>query len=38
LLFDKGGSALMKRTFPEYKANRDATPEAIKMFPIFKHY
>jgi hypothetical protein len=37
LLFDKGGSAV-KRTFPEYKANRDATPEAIKIFPIFKHY
>ncbi len=29
--FDKGGSALRNEIFPEYKANRDATPEAIKI-------
>jgi DNA polymerase-1 len=29
--FDKGGSALRNELFPEYKANRDATPEAIKI-------
>jgi DNA polymerase-1 len=29
--FDKGGSALRNDLFPEYKANRDATPEAIKI-------
>lgn len=29
--FDKGGSDLRNEMFPEYKANRDATPEAIKI-------
>ncbi len=29
--FDKGGSELRNELFPEYKANRDATPEAIKV-------
>jgi DNA polymerase I len=29
--FDKGGSELRNEIFPEYKANRDATPEAIKV-------
>ncbi|WP_418264724.1 DNA polymerase I [Flavobacterium faecale] len=29
--FDKGGSILRNEMFPEYKANRDATPEAIKI-------
>jgi len=29
--FDKGGSVARKDAFPEYKANRDATPEAIKI-------
>jgi len=29
--FDKGGSALRKDIFPEYKAHRDQTPEAIKI-------
>lgn len=29
--FDKGGSDLRNQLFPEYKANRDATPEAIKI-------
>ncbi|MBN4085101.1 DNA polymerase I [Flavobacteriaceae bacterium AH-315-B10] len=29
--FDKGGSVARKEAFPEYKANRDATPEAIKV-------
>ncbi len=29
--FDKGGSIARKEAFPEYKANRDATPEAIKI-------
>ncbi|GGA79061.1 DNA polymerase I [Flavobacterium palustre] len=29
--FDKGGSNLRNEWFPEYKANRDATPEAIKI-------
>jgi DNA polymerase-1 len=29
--FDKGGSDLRNDIFPEYKANRDATPEAIKI-------
>jgi len=29
--FDKGGSAVRNEMFPEYKANRDATPEAIKI-------
>ncbi|MGZ9676862.1 DNA polymerase I [Flavobacterium sp. GNP001] len=29
--FDKGGSELRNELFPEYKANRDATPEAIKI-------
>jgi DNA polymerase-1 len=28
--FDKGGSVARKEVFPEYKANRDATPDAIK--------
>ncbi|WP_348797615.1 DNA polymerase I [Flavobacterium adhaerens] len=29
--FDKGGSVLRNEMFPEYKANRDETPEAIKI-------
>ncbi len=29
--FDKGGSVYRKKIFPEYKANRDVTPEAIKV-------
>jgi len=29
--FDKGGSELRSQMFPEYKANRDETPEAIKI-------
>ena len=29
--FDKGGSQLRNELFPEYKANRDVTPEAIKI-------
>uniref|UniRef100_UPI00404A9F44 DNA polymerase I n=1 Tax=Flavobacterium sp. TaxID=239 RepID=UPI00404A9F44 len=29
--FDKGGSDIRNEIFPEYKANRDATPEAIKI-------
>jgi len=29
--FDKGGSVDRKEMFPEYKANRDETPEAIKI-------
>ncbi len=29
--FDKGGSDLRNEMFPEYKANRDATPDAIKI-------
>jgi len=29
--FDKGGSVSRNEIFPEYKANRDATPEAIKI-------
>lgn len=29
--FDKGGSDLRNELFPEYKANRDETPEAIKI-------
>ncbi|SHM82531.1 DNA polymerase I [Flavobacterium chilense] len=29
--FDKGGSQLRNEIFPEYKANRDVTPEAIKI-------
>ncbi len=29
--FDKGGSNLRNEIFPEYKAHRDATPEAIKI-------
>ncbi len=29
--FDKGGSVDRKELFPEYKANRDETPEAIKI-------
>lgn len=29
--FDRGGSTLRLDLFPEYKANRDATPEAIKI-------
>nr|WP_169630264.1 DNA polymerase I [Flavobacterium humi] len=29
--FDKGGSAVRSEMYPEYKANRDATPEAIKI-------
>lgn len=29
--FDRGGSVARKDTFPEYKANRQETPEAIKI-------
>ncbi len=29
--FDRGGSVARKEAFPEYKANRDATPDAIKI-------
>ncbi|MFC4634723.1 DNA polymerase I [Dokdonia ponticola] len=29
--FDNGGSSARVEAFPEYKANRDATPEAIKI-------
>ena len=29
--FDRGGSDLRLELFPEYKANRDETPEAIKI-------
>ena len=29
--FDKGGSSARVEAFPEYKANRDETPEAIKI-------
>ncbi len=29
--FDKGGSSARTEAFPEYKANRDETPEAIKI-------
>jgi len=29
--FDKGGSDFRNQMFPDYKANRDATPEAIKI-------
>lgn len=29
--FDNGGSHIRNEMFPEYKANRDATPEAIKI-------
>ncbi|GGW29925.1 DNA polymerase I [Arenibacter certesii] len=29
--FDKGGSVERSELFPEYKANRDATPDAIKI-------
>ncbi len=29
--FDKGGSVARKEAFPEYKANRDATPDAIRI-------
>ena len=29
--FDKGGSAMRNEMFTEYKANRDETPEAIKI-------
>lgn len=29
--FDKGGSVARKEAFPEYKANREETPEAIKV-------
>lgn len=35
--FDKGGSALRNELFPEYKANRDATPEAIKIAVPYIH-
>ncbi len=29
--FDKGGSVARKEAFPEYKANRDVTPDAIRI-------
>ncbi|MBF7092915.1 DNA polymerase I [Flavobacterium sp. ALJ2] len=35
--FDKGGSALRNEIFPEYKANRDVTPEAIKIAVPYIH-
>lgn len=36
--FDNGGSQLRNEIFPEYKAHRDATPEAIKIaIPYIQH-
>lgn len=35
--FDKGGSAARTEVFPQYKANRDATPEAIKIAVPYIH-
>ena len=35
--FDKGGSQLRNEIFPEYKANRDVTPEAIKIAVPYIH-
>ena len=35
--FDKGGSSARKEVFPEYKANRQETPEAIKIAVPYIH-
>ncbi|WP_459211279.1 DNA polymerase I [Aquimarina rhabdastrellae] len=35
--FDKGGSAARTEVFPEYKANREETPEAIKIAVPYIH-
>jgi DNA polymerase-1 len=35
--FDKGGSAERSGLFPEYKQNRDATPEAIRIAVPYIH-
>ncbi len=35
--FDKGGSAARTEAFPEYKANREETPEAIKIAVPYIH-
>lgn len=35
--FDKGGSAARREAFPEYKANRKETPEAIKIAVPYIH-
>src|SRR5690606_36112355 len=35
--FDKGGSDFRNELFPEYKANRDETPEAIKIAVPYIH-
>ncbi len=35
--FDKGGSAARNEAFPEYKANRSETPEAIKIAVPYIH-
>lgn len=35
--FDKGGSVARKKAFPEYKANRKETPEAIKIAVPYIH-
>ena len=35
--FDKGGSVARTEVFPEYKANRDATPEAIRIAVPYIH-
>ena len=35
--FDKGGSSARREAFPEYKANRQATPEAIKIAVPYIH-
>ncbi|PCI07788.1 MAG: DNA polymerase I, partial [Flavobacteriaceae bacterium] len=35
--FDKGGSSVRRELFPEYKANRKETPEAIKIAVPYIH-
>src|SRR5210317_1535194 len=35
--FDKGGSEARNELFPEYKANRDETPEAIQIAVPYIH-
>ena len=35
--FDKGGSSDRLEIFPDYKANRDETPEGIKLAPIINY-
>jgi DNA polymerase-1 len=35
--FDKGGSVARSEVFPEYKANRDETPEAIRLAVPYIH-